>query len=56
VTLAGADGFLAESRDGGATFTRAALGGRPTIAAVVDVGPRRLAAGPAGLRWADDLH
>ena len=56
VSLVGADGFLAESRDGGATFTRAALGGRPTLAAVVDVGPRRLAAGPAGLRWADDLH
>ena len=54
VILTGADGMVADSKDRGATFTPAPLASRALVSAVAQTARgRRLAAGPAGLRWHD---
>jgi photosystem II stability/assembly factor-like uncharacterized protein len=54
IVLNGADGMIAESRDGGATFTVKPLQSRALVAALLrDALGRILMAGPGGLRRID---
>jgi photosystem II stability/assembly factor-like uncharacterized protein len=49
IVLTGADGMIATSRDGGASFTAQALGSRASLTAALRVPSGWIVAGPAGL-------